>query len=91
MSELAKVELKQVYEWGCPYCGQRNYNEGCDAVECGELTLEDAKEMGMVEQWHTELPEEFKQAGWTMVPDVVQCVACGRKCSASYGENDNAS
>ena len=78
-----KVEMRPAYQWVCHECGHEQF-ESCMIAEFSKEDREGmAREMGMMEEWSTELPEYFV-GEFVTHPNAVTCSKCGEQFETEH-------
>lgn len=78
-----KVEMRPAYEWTCEECG-RNHFESCIVADWDdEERLEQAKSLGIVEDYATAIPVDM-QGEFVTYPDFVTCPDCGSEFATKH-------
>lgn len=80
---MFKTEMRPAYEWTCDECGRNNF-ESCIVAEFSdEDRLEQAKAMGLIDEYQSEIPDDLV-GDFVTYPDGVTCPSCG----AEYATQD---
>ena len=71
-----KVEMRPAYEWTCDECGADQFESAMVAGFSEEDRLETAKQLGIVDEFCTEIPEDMT-GDFVTHPEQVTCKECG--------------
>jgi hypothetical protein len=73
-----KVEMRPAYEWTCDACGVNQFESAMVADFNEEDRLETAKQLGLIDEFCAEVPEDMT-GDFVTHPERVQCRNCFAK------------
>lgn len=83
-----KVELRPAYQWTCDSCGSDNF-ESCVVAEFSdEDRIEQAKRMGVIEEWEENVPDML-DGEFVTYPDNVKCKSCSTEYATQHMSEDD--
>jgi len=84
-----KIELQCAWEWICEDCGRNNFASAVVAEMPPDERLQFAKDQGLVEDFVSDLPDEFKDGEFMTHPTEVTCSHCGTEFDVMDFEGDS--
>lgn len=84
-----KVEMRPAYQWTCDNCGRDQFESAMVAEFSEEDRLETAKQIGLVDEFCTEIPEDMT-GDFVTHPEHVKCNVCGHEFETVHPHDDDS-